>query len=220
MKKKIYWVTCTRTGGLFTLLGGRASLQDTKWNICYQYYYAFQWHATSDKSDTQHVCTCMFKNHHEQMKKRIKIYHLQPVGVTYWPRWGKPIFPDRFVELSLNVFQVYILMIILEVTSYWGMRWGKKSISLRNIRHQRYLVLDIGAVYGILTLGFTHHCTKGREGVDGAPLGFLFCCNIWSLIFYLLYNMRYILWVVELLEAVTSPNMVAILATILDFIKN
>ena len=58
------------------------------------------------------------------------------------------------------------------------MQWGKKGISLRNIRHQRYLVLDIGAVYGILTLGFTHHCTKGREGVDGVPLGFLFCCNI------------------------------------------
>ena len=60
-------------------------------------------------------------------------------------------------------------MIILEVTSYWGMQWGKKSISLRNIRHQRYLVLDIGAVYGILTLGFTHHCTKGREGGWWSP---------------------------------------------------
>ena len=84
---------------------------------------------------------------------------------------------------------IYILMIILEVTSYWGMQWGKKSISLRNIRHQRYLVLDIGAVYGILTLGFTHHCTKGREGVDGAPLGFLFYCNI--LIFDILSSLQH-----------------------------
>jgi len=42
---------------------------------------------------------------------------------------------------------------------------------LRNIGHQRYLVLDIGAVhvYGLLTLGRTRHGTKGREGVDGAP---------------------------------------------------
>lgn len=70
------------------------------------------------------------------------------------------------------------------------MQWGKKSISLRNIRHQRYLVLDIGAVYGTLTLGFTHHCTKGREGVDGAPLGFLFCCSI-ILIFDILSSLQH-----------------------------
>ena len=139
------------------------------------------------------------ENHYEQVKKRLKIYHLQPTGVTYWPRWGKPIFPKRF--------GVYILiMIILEVASYWGMQWGKKSISLRNIGHQRYLVLDIGAVYGLLTLECTRLGTKGREGVDGTPLGFLFCCNIskqfclqWKA-FDLLYKMRYILWVVELLE--------------------
>ena len=166
--------------------------------------------------------TCVYmhvENHYEQMKKRIKIYHLQPTGVTYWPRWGKPIFPERF--------RVYILItIILEVASYWGMQWGKKSISLRNIRHQRYLVLDIGAVYGILTLGRTHHGTKGREGVDGAPLGFLFCCNIskrfclqWkALIFSTTWDIFYGWW--SCWRSVTSPNMVAILASILDYIKN
>lgn len=102
------------------------------------------------------------------------------------------------------------------------MQWGKKSISLRNIRHQGYLVLDIGAVYGILTLGFTHHCTKGREGVDGAPLGFLFCCNIIFDILSSLQHEVYFMAVVALLEVctVTSPNMVALLTVILDFIKN
>ena len=53
-------------------------------------------------------------------------------------------------------------------------------------------------------------------------LGFLVRCNIskrfclqWKA-FDLLYKMGYILWVVALLEAVTSPNMVSIL----DFIKH
>ena len=204
MKKKIHWVTCARTGGLFTLLGGRASLQDTKWNICYQYYYAFQWHATSDKSDTQHVCTCMFKNHHEQMKKRIKIYHLQPVGVTYWPWWGN----------------LFILMIILEVTSYWGMQWGKKSISLRNIRHQRYLVLDKVQymVFQPLDLHTTEQ--RGGRGLMEPPLGFCFVAifDLWYFIFSTTWGIFYGWW--SCWRSVTSPNMVAILATILDFIKN
>ena len=160
------------------------------------------------------MCTCMLEITMSKWKKGSK-----PTGVTYWPQWGKPIFPERF--------GVYILiMIILEVTSYWGMQWGKKSISLRNIGHQRYLVLDIGAVYGLLTLGCTRHGTKGREGGDGAPLGFLFCCNIskqfclqWKA-FDLLYNMRYIYGWWSWWRSVTSPNMVAILASILDFTKN
>ena len=41
-----------------------------------------------------------------------------------------------------------------------------------------------------------------------------------SLYFDILYKLRYISWVVSLLRPVKSPIMVAILAAILDFIKN
>ena len=51
-----------------------------------------------------------------------------------------------------------------------------------------------------------HTPTVVQGGVDGPPLGFLICYNISKLFclqwkaFDLLYKMRYILWVVALLE--------------------
>ena len=71
------------------------------------------------------------------------------------------------------------------------------------------------------------HCgTKGGGGVDGTStlLGFLICCNFlknnfalsgkpWIFFFGIFYGW-WCCW-----RSLTSPNMVAILATILDFIK-
>ena len=65
----------------------------------------------------------------------------------------------------------------------------------------------------------------GGGGWNPSPR-FLACCSIskrfylqWKA-FDLLNKMRYILWVVALLGAVTSSTTVAILAAILDFAKN
>ena len=70
---------------------------------------------------------------------------------------------------------------------------------------------------------YPYRGTGGEGGVDGPPLEFLICCSVskrfylqWKA-FDLLYKMRY-MW--RCWGSVTSPTMVAILATILDFTKN
>ena len=85
----------------------------------------------------------------------------------------------------------------------------RKETSLRSLNPQTY------------TQSHTPHRGTRGGGWNPSP-EFLICCSIskrfylkWK-VFHLLNKMRYILWVVALLEACV----VAILAAILDFTKN